>query len=369
MLSVLVHTQSSLRFALPLVVLVGVSPHYFFGWLTLRLATAVLPRKVYEKLDDAAYDSYQSLVSYFFETYAGTEIFFYGDDLPESKKENVIYIGNHQSSVDWVISDLLAIRQGALGSIRYVLKSGLRYLPLYGLYFAQHGCVYVRRGGSNNDTWIKKRLKGFVKNKSALWLVIFPEGTRYNVNKPNVIKASQKFAKENGLPVMDHILTPRTRAVELSVKELSSYVDAVYDVTLAYKDPKRPVLPKEEGPSLTEFLSHGHKEIHVHLQRIEPKDLPQGDAEIKEWVYERFANKDRLLSCFYDEESGGQFPGTPKTIVLRTRRTLPYFIFWGGVLAATLHSKKARWLYLKSWLASGVASIVYMGVFYDWLQA
>lgn len=39
--------------------------------------------------------------------------------------------------VDWLVADLLAIRQGSLGSIRYVLKNGLRYLPLYGFYFAQ----------------------------------------------------------------------------------------------------------------------------------------------------------------------------------------------------------------------------------------
>ncbi len=73
MLSVLVHTQS-LRFAFPAFVLVGVSPHFIFGWLTLRLATAVLPKRIFERLDECAYDSYQSLVAYFFETYAGTKV-------------------------------------------------------------------------------------------------------------------------------------------------------------------------------------------------------------------------------------------------------------------------------------------------------
>ncbi len=139
MLSILVHTQS-LRFALPTCVLVGVSPHFFFGWLSLRLATVILPRRIYERLDELAYDSYQSLVAYFFETYAGTKVLcclvklsvcgsfvfthffyivgyivyrffhfrfksvfcfkvvFYGDDLPIENKENVVYICNHQSS-------------------------------------------------------------------------------------------------------------------------------------------------------------------------------------------------------------------------------------------------------------------------------
>lgn len=38
---------------------------------------------------------------------------------------------------DWVIADMLAIRQNALGHVRYVLKDGLKWLPLYGWYFSQ----------------------------------------------------------------------------------------------------------------------------------------------------------------------------------------------------------------------------------------
>ena len=40
-------------------------------------------------------------------------------------------------AVDWIVADILAIRQGALGHVRYVLKDGLKWLPLYGCYFAQ----------------------------------------------------------------------------------------------------------------------------------------------------------------------------------------------------------------------------------------
>lgn len=38
---------------------------------------------------------------------------------------------------DWIIADMLAIRQGALGHVRYILKDGLKWLPLYGWYFSQ----------------------------------------------------------------------------------------------------------------------------------------------------------------------------------------------------------------------------------------
>ena len=36
-----------------------------------------------------------------------------------------------------MIADMLAIRQGSIGHIRYVLKDSLKYLPFYGAYFRQ----------------------------------------------------------------------------------------------------------------------------------------------------------------------------------------------------------------------------------------
>lgn len=40
-------------------------------------------------------------------------------------------------AADWIIADMLAVRQDALGHVRYVLKDGLKWLPLYGWYFSQ----------------------------------------------------------------------------------------------------------------------------------------------------------------------------------------------------------------------------------------
>lgn len=92
------------------------------------------------------------------------QIVIYGE-IPKNK-ENIIYLSNHQCTgktsthpalprssplkgeiikyvptalflADWIIADMLAIRQSALGHVRYVLKDGLKWLPLYGWYFSQ----------------------------------------------------------------------------------------------------------------------------------------------------------------------------------------------------------------------------------------
>jgi hypothetical protein len=41
------------------------------------------------------------------------------------------------SLVDWIVANMLAVRQGSLGHLRYVLKNDLKWIPLYGFYFEQ----------------------------------------------------------------------------------------------------------------------------------------------------------------------------------------------------------------------------------------
>lgn len=101
--------------------------------------------------DEALYDSYESLILAFLETATGVRLAFSGDAKEAlATKESVLFISNHQSSsrppsrplwlavmgrgieVDWAVVNMLAVRQGTLGSVRYVLKSDLQYIPLYG---------------------------------------------------------------------------------------------------------------------------------------------------------------------------------------------------------------------------------------------
>nr|XP_054364526.1 1-acyl-sn-glycerol-3-phosphate acyltransferase epsilon isoform X2 [Mirounga angustirostris] len=89
-----------------------------------------------------------------------SQILLYGD-LPKNK-ENIIYLANHQSTVDWIIADILAIRQNALGHVRYVLKDGLKWLPLYGCYFSQHGGIYVKRSAKFNEKDMRNKLQSYM---------------------------------------------------------------------------------------------------------------------------------------------------------------------------------------------------------------
>ncbi|KAK7807369.1 hypothetical protein U0070_015590 [Myodes glareolus] len=197
LLSLVLHTYS-MRYLLPGVVLLGSAPTYLLAWALWRVLSALLPARLYQRVDDRLYCVYQNMVLFFFENYTGVQILLYGD-LPKNK-ENVIYLANHQSTVDWIIADMLAARQDALGHVRYVLKDRLKWIPLYGFYFAQHGGIYVKRSAKFNEKEMRNMLQSYVNAGTPvrMYLVIFPEGTRYNRTQTKVLSASQAFAAQRG---------------------------------------------------------------------------------------------------------------------------------------------------------------------------
>ncbi|XP_055272310.1 1-acyl-sn-glycerol-3-phosphate acyltransferase epsilon isoform X2 [Moschus berezovskii] len=290
LLSLVLHMRS-VRCVLPAAVLLGAAPTYVLAWGAWRLLSALLPSRFYQAVDDRLYCVYQSMVLFFFENYTGVQILLYGD-LPKNK-ENIIYLANHQSTVDWIVADILAVRQSALGHVRYVLKDGLKWLPLYGCYFSQHGGIYVKRSAKFNETQMRKKLQRYINAGTPMYLVIFPEGTRYNPELTKVISASQAFAAQEGLPVLKHVLTPRIKATHVAFDSMKDYLDAVYDVTVAFEGSVDDKGQRKEAPSMAEFLCKECPKIHIHIDRIDKKNIPEEQVSMKRWLHERFEIKDK----------------------------------------------------------------------------
>ncbi|XP_062959598.1 1-acyl-sn-glycerol-3-phosphate acyltransferase epsilon isoform X1 [Cynocephalus volans] len=349
LLSLVLHTYS-MRYLLPGVVLLGTAPTYVLAWGVWRLLSALLPSRFYQAVDDRLYCIYQSMVLFFFENYTGVQILLYGD-LPKNK-ENIIYIANHQSAVDWIVADILAIRQNALGHVRYVLKDGLKWLPLYGCYFSQHGGIYVKRSAKFNEKEMRKKLQSYVNAGTPMYLVIFPEGTRYNPGQTNRLSASQAFAAQQGLTVLEHVLTPRVKATHVAFDSMKNYLDAVYDVTVVYegKDDKG---QRKESLSMTEFLCKECPKIHIHIDRIDKKDVPEEQQSMRRWLHERFEIKDKLLIEFYDSpdpERRNKFPGKSVNSKLSLKKTLPSVLVLSGLTAGMLMTEAGRRLYVNTWI-------------------
>ncbi|XP_048452716.1 1-acyl-sn-glycerol-3-phosphate acyltransferase epsilon [Rhincodon typus] len=350
LLSLVVHTHS-LRYWLPAAVMMGTAPVYLLTWAAWRLLSMLLPARLYHIMDDRLYTIYQSVVLFFFESYTGVEVVIYGD-LPE-KKENMVYLSNHQCTVDWIIADMLAIRQNALGHVRYVLKDGLKWLPLYGWYFSQHGGIYVKRSAKFNEKAMADKLEQQIKVGTPAYLVIFPEGTRYNPDNPEVIAASQAYARKEGLPALKHAMSPRVKATRVAINTMRGHLDAVYDVTVAYEGTINNNGYRATAPSMPEFLCRECPRIHIFFDRVDVKEVPEEAIFLKRWLHERFEIKDKLLTEFYeseDEQKRYKFPGEGHKSQLGLMRTLPSLLFLGGLTVPMLLTESGRKIYMKTWI-------------------
>lgn len=56
-------------------------------------------------------------------------------------------------------------------------------------------------------------------------------------------------------------------------------------------------LPNRNGiaPNMFEFFSSPteEKDLHLHIRRYEIKEIPTSTENVKQWLYERFIEKDR----------------------------------------------------------------------------
>ncbi|CAM4922463.1 unnamed protein product [Rotaria socialis] len=306
MLTCFLFVLNSIRIAIPVISLFGSAPTFFTLWLLLRLITYFFcPHHMYRLFDDYLYSLYQKSVLFFFEHWVNTKIYFHGDYQEVIKrKENVLFISNHQSSVDWIVANMLAARQDSLGHIRYILKDDLKWIPLYGFYFQQHGCIYVRRNDKGDLERVEKGIQQIKSNGLPIWLVIFPEGTRYNpVKNQDALERSRQFAKQKGIPPFDNVLYPRTGATVAAINALKDKLNAVYDVTVMYSstyDTNRRI--RLAAASMAEYLQCQTKELHIHIKRIPIDLIPSGTNEqISNWLYQRFIIKENLLKHFYDD--------------------------------------------------------------------
>ncbi|KAJ4824494.1 1-acyl-sn-glycerol-3-phosphate acyltransferase 4 [Turnera subulata] len=226
-----------------------------------------------------------ALWPFLFEKINGTKVVFSGDTVPAG--ERVLLIANHRTEVDWMYLWDLALRKGCLGSIKYVLKSSLMKLPIFGWGFHILEFISVERKWEADEPVLREMLSTFKDPRDPLWLALFPEGTDFTEKK---CQNSQKFAAEVGLPVLTNVLLPKTKGFCLCLEMLRGSLDAVYDVTIAYK---------HQCPSfLDNVFGVGPAEVHIHVRRIPAKDLPDSDDKASTWLLDAFQRKDQLLTGF-----------------------------------------------------------------------
>lgn len=227
----------------------------------------------------------------------GQEIVFTGEELPTD--ENAIVVSNHQQMPDITTIMALARRRGRLGDLKFFVKHALKWIPGVGWGMQFINCPFLKRDWSADREKIDATFATLVNERIPMWLVSFVEGTRATEAK---IRASAEWAAEHGLEPTRHVLIPRTKGFVASVEGLGEHLNAVYDLTIGYV---------EGVPTLWQHISGQVKRIHVHVRRFPVEELPKIEAELKQWLMDRFHEKDALLERYY---ATGSFPGEPVAV-------------------------------------------------------
>lgn len=213
------------------------------------------------------------------------EIIQSGDVLP--RQENAIIVMNHQGWVDIPVMFRLGRRQKMLGNMKWFVKDVLKYVPGIGWGMLFLDCLFLKRNWLADQDSIKNVFSKIIRYQVPCWVMSFVEGTRAT---PAKIRASQDYAKKQGIQPTRHVLLPRTKGFVATAQALEDHVPAIYDFTIGYTG---------HVPTVGEWASGEVQKVYVHVRRFEMKDIPKTEPQLSEWLRALFVQKDQLLEDFY----------------------------------------------------------------------
>ena len=219
---------------------------------------------------------------------------------PAAGKFNILIL-NHRTRIDWMLAWILLSRTRTLFSLKIVLKESLLRVPFFGWAMQTFRFLFLSRKWEQDEQRIKKVVAYSKRTGDSATYLIFPEGSDLS---PSNVEKSNAFAKEKGLPVYRHVLNPRTTGIA-AIKDMIGVeqIDTIYDITMGYTDFKKGQRPGEEHLLNGEMPKAIHFLIAAH--RFAAGDVPTEDAAFKQWIEERFAKKEVLLSKFYNANPVG----------------------------------------------------------------
>jgi len=209
-------------------------------------------------------------------------------------KDHGIILMNHHYELDWLYGWMVGDRASVLGNCRVYVKKMLQYVPILGWAWAFSDTVFLERNWSKDQETLKLGLNELQNYPDPVWVLLFPEGTRYTKEK---YEAGRQFCESRGLPVFQHCLVPRSKGFSFTVANVQpQHFPWVYDVTLA-------CLPSPP-PTLTSALLGHPTQAHMYIRRFPLTDIPNDEEGSAKWLQELFHTKDRLLDSFH---TGGHF--------------------------------------------------------------
>ena len=223
-----------------------------------------------------------------FLTIAGAKVNIVGDDIIE--KENAIILANHMAWSDIPVLFRLALIGKRLGHMKWFVKDQLKYVPGMGFAMMFLNTLFLKRSWEKDKTHICSKMAFFTNHNIPVWLMIFPEGTRFKKEK---LTLSHKLSKREGRPELNRLLFPRTKGFLSSVQGLTNHCTAIYDFTIVYENGKVPLF-------VDLFLGR-LKKVTVNVKRFDMQTIPKESKLLKQWLIDRFYEKEQLINLLLQQ--------------------------------------------------------------------
>ncbi|XP_048153176.1 acyl-CoA:lysophosphatidylglycerol acyltransferase 1 isoform X2 [Corvus hawaiiensis] len=242
----------------------------------------------------------------------------WGDDVKAVSEDEAMVLVNHQATGDvCTLMMCLQDKGTAVRQMMWLMDHIFKYTN-FGIVSLIHGDFFIRQGRAHRDqqlVLLKDHLEKYYRSRNRKWIVLFPEGGFLRKRR----ETSQAFAKKNNLPFLKHVTLPRVGATQVILKTLvapqengtpsggdtvrkeskSKGLQWVIDTTIAY--------PKAEPIDIQTWIL-GYRQptvTHVHYRIFPVKDVPAEPEALTNWLYQRFIEKEDLLTHFYET---GAFP-------------------------------------------------------------
>ncbi|XP_036992835.2 acyl-CoA:lysophosphatidylglycerol acyltransferase 1 isoform X1 [Artibeus jamaicensis] len=250
--------------------------------------------------------------------YAGYTVMEWGEDIKAISQDEAVMLVNHQATGDvCTLMMCLQDKGRVVAQMMWLMDHIFKYTN-FGIVSLIHGDFFIRQGKSHRDQQLlllKKHLENNYRSRDRKWIVLFPEGGFLRKRR----ETSQAFAKKNNLPFLQHVTLPRVGATKIILNALvaqqengspaggdarkpdskSKGIQWIIDTTIAYPEAK-PI------DIQTWILGYRKPTVtHVHYRIFPIKDVPLETDGLSDWLYQRFIEKEDLLSHFYKT---GAFP-------------------------------------------------------------
>ena len=189
---------------------------------------------------------------------AGTSVTVIGEEnVP--KDEPVLYIGNHRSYFDIVMTYIRVPRPTG-----YIAKKEMLRYPLLSNWMKNLHCLFLDRKDIKQG--LKTILTAIEKVKSGISICIFPEGTRNRVNDTfmEFHEGSFKIAEKTGCPIIPMSINNSAQIFEDHIPKIKKA-----HVVLEYGKPIYPAeLSKEERKHLGVYTQNIIKETYFKNKEL-----------------------------------------------------------------------------------------------------